>query len=300
MIPLLVIPASAQESNIIRLIPTDDAFVIANLSDPDDVEGFQTINTGNFDFLKSWYAWNVSKHQEQIITNSYLKFNLSDIESDKVINAQLKLVPQVLKTTFEVPPHLELSKVDTNDWNETEINYSNKPSHDEENFIVNTIISNPANKHDWYTWDITELVKQSSGSKLSVVYYNSDIINNSEEVVSFYSKEAKDPENFPVLEIKYVAEILLIPSSLQENETDYTLAAIVGVLVVAAGIGIFITLILRKKSLKQLAAKQITTPSEKPRTDSKNQKPSQEIKCKSCGKTLAEDFKVCPYCGFII
>lgn len=280
--------------NIINITPTDDAFVVANLNDPENVEGSQSINTGDLEYLRSWYAWNVTENQERITTLVYLKFDLAEIDSEGVLGAQLKLKPFVGKSTIGLAPKMELTFVPENNWSELEITYDQRPLYFE-NF---TKISSVITEDERYSWDLTDLVKENAGSELSIAFAIRDIYTNNEELITFHSKEAEDPENFPVLEIEYAAAIPPIPSSLQENETDYTLAAIVGVLVAAAaGIGIFIALILRKKSPKQL--RQVTTtPSEKPRMDSQKQKPSQERKCILCGKTLAQDFKVCPYCGY--
>ena len=282
--------------NIVNITPTDDTFVVANLSDPENVEGNQSINTGDLEYLRSWYAWNVTEHQEKLITITYLKFDLAEIDSEGVLGAQLKLEPFVSKSSLGIIPIMELTFVPENNWSELEITYDQRPLYSE-NF---TSISSVITEDERYSWDLTDLVKENAGSEMSVAFGIRDIYTNNEELITVHSKEAEDPDNFPVLEIKYAAAIPPIPSSLQEKETDYTLAAIVGVLVAAtAGIGIFIALILRKKSPKQLTPKQVTTtPSEKPRTDSQDQKPSQERKCKLCGKTLAQDFKVCPHCGY--
>lgn len=298
--PALVIETSSDPKretlhfNIVNITPTDDAFIAANLSDPDDIEGFQKTTTGNLDFLRSSYSYNSTKNQEQIMTIPHLKFDLGDIESDKVINAILKLTPSVINTPIGVPPQLDLGLVSDNNWNESEITFLNQPGYSMSDLISSIFIYDT-----WYSWDVTDLVKENAGSSLSVVFGFKYIYNNTEELVTFHSKEAEDPENFPVIEIKYVAEIQPTPSSLQENETDDIFVIIVGILAVVV-VGIIIALILQMKNLKQLAAEQVTTTSEKPRTDSQKQEPSQEIKCESCGKTLAEDYKVCPYCGHIV
>jgi len=190
-----------QESKII-LFPTDDAYVIANLNDPLDIEDRQKVNTGDFDFLRSWYAWQVTEHQEQIITNSYLKFDLNEIDSQKVLNANLKLTPIIFKSASGIPPTLQLTKVFDNDWIESEITFKNKPVHDDENFIINTIIANPNNQQvGLYNWDITELVKQNAGSELSIVYSFSQIYDETEELITFHSKETTAQDKAPYLEI---------------------------------------------------------------------------------------------------
>jgi len=238
----------AQESKTLKLTPTDDAYVTADLNDPDDAQHYRDKITGDLEFLRTWYAWNVTENQERIISSPFLKFDLSDIDSDKVISADLKLRIFAGKTLGGAGPELELALVSSNDWNESEIIFNNKPEHLVDNLITNTLIDN-----HWYSWDVTDFVKQKAGSSLSIMLSNKVIRDNMEEVISFHSKETNDIEKVPTLEIKYAGMIPPIPSSLQENETDYTLAAIVGVLVAAAaGIGIFIALILRKKSPKQL------------------------------------------------
>ena len=38
------------------ILATDDAFVISDLNDPRDEQGFSKTNTGKLDFLKVWYG----------------------------------------------------------------------------------------------------------------------------------------------------------------------------------------------------------------------------------------------------
>ncbi len=53
LVPLLLIPTYAQESNTIRLNPTDDTFILANYFDPDNVKNMQEKPLGNIDKFPS-------------------------------------------------------------------------------------------------------------------------------------------------------------------------------------------------------------------------------------------------------
>lgn len=194
--------------DIIQLVPTDDAYVAVDLNDPDDAQHYRDTNTGDLEFLRTWYAWNVTENQERIISSPFLKFDLSEIESEKVINANLNLRIFAGKTLGGTAPELNLALVSSNDWNESEITFNNKPEHLVDNLITNTLIDN-----HWYTWDVTDFVKQNAGSSLSIMFANKVIRENMEEVISFHSKETQEPEKAPVLEIEY---------SLADTTTDAT------------------------------------------------------------------------------
>jgi len=76
----LTSPVLAQK--VLVLEPIDDAFVAIDTNDPEDTHGYQQLNTGDLDYLKLWYAWDVTENHEKITTALYLKFDLSDVESE--------------------------------------------------------------------------------------------------------------------------------------------------------------------------------------------------------------------------
>ena len=286
--------AFSQENQTIIKYPINDAFVLSDVNHPNDTELEET-NTGKEDFLKVWYSWNMTDNGEHIVSIPLLQFDTSDIDRDRVKSAKIFIYPFVLETPRGQAKLVAMPGINQT-WNESSITFNNSPTFIR-NAIATAFITEP---NKWYSFQVKDWVTKSfwENPLTFFIMFEQSVFPGMENV-AFYSKEAQDSKLAPYLEIEYYEERSLL-SSLQENETDYTLAAIVGVLVAAAaGIGIFIALILRKKSSKQLTAKQVTTtPSEKPRTDSQKQKPSQERKCKLCGKTLVQDFKVCPYCGY--
>ena len=281
-----------------KIFPTDDAYVITDENDPSNQRGLEDIHTGNLKFLKIWNANNVTPNQEKIFTIGYLKFDLSNVGGINISDANLLLKTRIINATQ--PRQIDLFFVPNSSWDELDIAYYNKPGLVSDQVIASTTISE-INK--WYSWDVTDIIKQTSGTQVSFALVNRLFEDKTEEQFIFYSKEADDPENVPFLEIEYTGAVPpTLLQSTQGNETDYTLAAIVGGLVAAAvGIGIFFTLVLRKKGSKQLTTQQATTTiSEKTRTDSPEQKLSPEKKCKLCDKPLSKEFKVCPYCGYKI
>ena len=149
----------AQESEIITLKPTDDAYVTADLNDSDDAQHYRDKITGDLEFLRTWYAWNVTENQEQIVSSPFLKFDLSEIESEKISNANLKLRILAGVTIDGLAPELELALVSDNNWNESELNYNNKPEHLPNNLVTSTMIDN-----HWYSWHIAGCITRSPSS----------------------------------------------------------------------------------------------------------------------------------------
>ncbi len=83
-----------------EILPSGDGYIVYDVKDPDDKQGFRSLNTGSLKFLKVWYAWNVTHAEKnEIISFAYLKFDLSQISTDKVISAKLRLYAQNVTLT---------------------------------------------------------------------------------------------------------------------------------------------------------------------------------------------------------
>ena len=97
LVPLVFLPLtgdSATKSLVIDV--AEDTYVVADLNDPGDAQGFRERNYGSLDFVKAWYLWNVEVEEpevegeavevemEKVVSIIYLKFDLSSIE-DKAI-----------------------------------------------------------------------------------------------------------------------------------------------------------------------------------------------------------------------
>jgi len=184
------------ESETIQLSPTDDAFIGLDFTNPNDSFGLRTLNSGNETFLKVWYAFNVTEAEELIITVANMKFDLSEINPNNVINADLKLYPYIVSSSgggqiiavFDFPD---------NDWKESTVTFDNSPGLSQ-NEISFTNVNEP---NRWYTWNVTDFVKDNAGSNASLSLGYKTVFPEHEEQTVFNSKEAQ--ENTPYLEIVY-------------------------------------------------------------------------------------------------
>ncbi|GAH87317.1 unnamed protein product, partial [marine sediment metagenome] len=93
LLPLM--GASATKSLVIDV--AKDAYVVADLNDPGDAQGFREKNYGSLDFVKAWYIWNVVEERgqevekEKVISVIYLKFDLRQLKDKSIESAMLQL-----------------------------------------------------------------------------------------------------------------------------------------------------------------------------------------------------------------
>ena len=181
-----------------KLYPIDDAYVITDVTDPQDLKNYQKINTGFLDFIRLSYALNVDPEQSQLLTMGYLKFDLSEINKEKIQNITLKMKSiniQKLQDTIGV----DVAHVTQSSWSESDLIFSSRPLPTLDS-LVSTEISEP---ESWNSWDVTNFITDDDSVSLALGL--SKMNTNSEELVSFYSKENR--ENSPYLEIKYTEPI---------------------------------------------------------------------------------------------
>jgi len=203
--------AFGQNYTTLRLA-SDDAYVISDLNDPQDKQGFITTNTGELNFLKIGYDW--SNENQKIINVGYLKFDLTSIQSPDIIKAELVMQPHIAKINGE-SISIDLIHVSDDDWNESEINYINKPT-----YLTQSDSSISISELDvWYSWDITSLANKNKGEELSVALVIKNILENTEENVLFNSIQVL--ERAPHLRIIYT------PMVIEENTKDSKLIFII-------------------------------------------------------------------------
>jgi len=194
--PSFDIDETPYSGNTIKLMPTDDAFIGLDFTNPNDSFGLRTLNSGNEKFLKVWYAFNVTEAEELIVTVANMKFDLSEINPNNVINADLKLHPYIVSSSgggqiiaiFDFPD---------NDWKESTVTFDNGPGLSQ-NEISFTNVNEP---NRWYAWNVTDFVKDNAGSNASLSLAYKTVFLGHEEQTVFNSKEALD--NQPYLEIVY-------------------------------------------------------------------------------------------------
>lgn len=267
--------AWAQQEKTIRLEPTDDAYVTVDLSDPQDEQGLQQLHTGDLEFLKLWYAWNVTENQERITTVVYLKFDLTEVDPEEVESAELNMLPYIIRLTADFGG-VEMVKVPSNDWSETTITYQDRPLYTT-NATTSSLVSTANN---WFSWDLTESVKESAGSELSVALGFETIYQNTEELLTFYSKESANKANVPYLEISLVQPAF--------SDSDGYLPIIGGVVAAIVGGGAAAAFLMFRKRTGT-----VSRPSGKPPTV----QPGTKAKCFSCGKIIPRGLFACPLCG---
>src|SRR5712692_351542 len=85
----LSVAATAPDESVV-VEATDNSYVVADLSAPDDPQGLRDKNFGGLDFLKIWYAAQVQA-QEQIVSVGLLKFDLTSLKDREVRSAHLQL-----------------------------------------------------------------------------------------------------------------------------------------------------------------------------------------------------------------
>jgi len=180
-------------SNMDKLYPTDDAYVIIDTFDPQDLRNYQKLNTGLLHFIRLSYAFSVDPEQ-LVLTTAYLKFDLSEIDKEKIESVNLKIKSAaVLKLGNTI--NVDVAYVPQNSWSESSLIYPNRPMPSLDSLVTAEI----SESESWISWDVTDFV--TDDTELSLALGMTQVSANSEELVSFHSKENRT--NAPYLEIKY-------------------------------------------------------------------------------------------------
>ena len=167
----------------------------ANYADLQGFEEIRNVNTGNFNFTKIWYAYNSTGTGDLLASLGYLKFDLLELNPANVVDAQLKMYNSLV-TTSGAEKIISVFVVDNSTWSETNLTFDNKPE-----FVNKITIAQIDDANNWISWNVTDAIKESDSSELtlSIVY---DIFRvGHEEQTIFNSKEAI--ENQPYIEIVY-------------------------------------------------------------------------------------------------
>ena len=231
------LPKNSTES--IVLLPMDDSYVGYDVADPQDLHNLKSLNFGDKEFLKLWYSFNSSNSTEnQILTNAYIKFDLSDVPPQDITSAKLRMFATDVDLAFDdigVSIHAAES-----DWSELSLNGTNLPE-----FTVEPIdIAMVTEPNQWYEWDVTSHVKSSADSPMSLFMIFSEITNGTNENVSFASKENTNSDIRPSLVINPVSA---------DNESDIQLETDYLIIVLSAIIGIGILIYIKKKKNKKIS-----------------------------------------------
>jgi len=139
----------------------------------------------------------------EVIVNSYIKFNLSSLNIFEVINANLSL--KLAGFIYTTPNNVNISLYNTsNDWEEGNLTYNNAPSSD---LFIQSIAYSGAD--NIYLFDITDNLNKSKDLLEISFFLNKTILDNG-GMIALYSKEASTAGDRPKLEINYVPGIDII------------------------------------------------------------------------------------------
>jgi len=169
----------------ISLNPVADAYVSSDRPE---------LNYGSAYFLMvSFYDY---RHVGVTKKNSYLLFDLSDISSNvyDIESATLELY-QGFSTSAAV--QVSVHSCPVTEWDELEITWSNAPSFSSEPLDVEVI----AFTDQWYSWNVTEEVKNLQGDYLTLVLATEGM-EGDDIYASLYSKDSF-LSNHPKLVMQY-------------------------------------------------------------------------------------------------
>ncbi len=174
MMATIILPGAS--GSTMKIYPSDDAFVRSRHS---------STNYGERADLRAGYNTNYGTDR------SYLKFDLSSLQGD-TINSAVFSIDTVF---YQNNPTINLYSVSNNNWDESTITWSNKPSYD--SLIDSETISSP----DRIEFDVTSGIE---GNEFSFV-----MIEQGENTdAQFYSKDLNtgmegDEVFWPYLEVEY-------------------------------------------------------------------------------------------------
>ncbi len=278
---LITIVIGTAYAKTMELAPTDDAYVVADFSDPTNKQGLQALNTGNSTFLRVWYSWNATDAGNKILSIAYLNFDLSGLNRDQISSARLDMYAQNVMLTGN-SRLVGVYIAPSSPWKESTLTYQNKP-----NFSRNGTATVSVSLPGWYGWDLTSVVKEKAGSKLTVAVLLKDILNKNQEMVVFTSKE-DDPAHAPRLVIDTSAGSSLLDS-------DYSIRVLGAGITLAIGGGLVGFILYRRRNKQRpivQASQESSMSSQVP-----SEETSPEISCPNCGNNVSKDSNICPSCG---
>lgn len=232
----------SDELNAVTLVPTDDSYVIADLNDPEDTVGLRKINAGNLNFLKMWYAWNVTGAEgREIVSIVYLQFDLSEIGSpDQISSAKLRMFAQ--NVSLNSPRAVDVYLASGDPWKESTVNYITAPS-----FSTEPLASTSISSEKWYEWDVTAPVKDKAGANITLAILLEHLFINTEEQVIFASKDVEDGSLRPKLVIDTAEPALSDAVKTDFQDNGKSILFLEGLALGSAIGAVAVFLVLRKK-----------------------------------------------------
>jgi len=327
----MVTPLRAAQTTTVRVSPTDNAYVAADLNDNGaDKLGLRSLHTGSLPILKVWYAWNLTIVNKtgavvgyipvKIVTVAYFKFNLSSFSG--VTDATLNLYATNSNLTG-ASRSLVAYYVPDQSWSQTKLDWYDAPG-----FITkqNSSVSVENGVKGWYSLDLTKMAQNATGKQMSVAVTFLMLYEHNEEQSVFNSTRATGGQ--PYLSLTYSGSPPFSLGGLYDFSNGLNSTNIIGILLILI-IVIAVVFVLwwwrgrgdgggpakEKRHMPKMEsapppgaiAAEVGKGAKCPNCGAQVQSdfklcPScgtqlNEKVCGSCGKSMKMEFKVCPYCG---
>jgi hypothetical protein len=273
----LAITLGAAPPDDSTLVPTsDDTYVVADISAPDDPQGLRDKNFGGLDFIKIWYASQVQA-QEQIVSVGLVKFDLSSLKDREVRSAHLQLF--AVRADLLQPARLVDVSLAEGPWTEGDVNFKGLPQ------LSTPPLASAAvyGANVWYSWDVTPaVVRKLSTGNIAYAVGLRTLETKGEEQVVFAAREAG--RNAPRLMVTLAPVAPSIPL--------YALpvgAAVAALAAFAVGL-----LVGRRRIARRTAAVQLV-PS--PVVVATAEDVDRIVECPACHRQIPAVAEACPRCG---
>ena len=186
---------STSETEALIVEATEDSYVVTDLADEADPQGFRRQNYGDLGFLKTWYAWGVVE-DERLLSVDLVKFDLEEIQGLDIESVSFQLFASqadLNQTARLVDVHTV-----TGEWAEAEVTYDLKPPWDTVPIATAAIYG----AGGWYTWNVTgSTLEAIRRGEISFAVALRSASQGNEEQVLFVSTEA--PDKAPRLLVTY-------------------------------------------------------------------------------------------------
>lgn len=119
---------------------------------------------------------------------AFMEFDISSITVASVVSAKLRLylIYESDKTVVHTTQRI------TSAWTETGVTWNNQPTVTTTNQSNNTIVGQPTNPGRWVEWDITNLLKDESGTTLGIMIRSVETDSTSTQF-NYSSSEGTNP-----------------------------------------------------------------------------------------------------------
>jgi hypothetical protein len=273
----LSVAATPPDESVV-LEATDDTYVAADISVPDDPQGLRAKNFGGLDFLKIWYASQVQA-TEQIVSVGLVKFDLASLKDRDVRSAHL----QLFATRADLLQPVRMVDVSLADgpWTQADVTFNSLPQ------ISNPPLASAAvyGANVWYSWDVTPaVIRKVKDGNVAYAIGLRTLETKGEEQVVFASSSAG--RNAPRLLMTMTPVAASIPLyALPVGIVAAALLAFAGGLLLGR----------RRRALRRPAA----SPAQAVRLGQVSE-PEQEldavIDCPACHRQIPAIAEVCPRC----